>query len=141
MLVLRAMQQAEYRPEPRGHFGPALERYVHFTSPIRRYPDLVVHRAIKRILKRPAGQVASPDWLAAAGEQSSMTERRAEDASRRVDTWLKCDFLAERIGETFSSVVAGVTDFGLFVDLQGFYKGEATEGLGLLHQFHHPVPE
>ncbi|MDE0063086.1 MAG: ribonuclease R [Gammaproteobacteria bacterium] len=127
MLVLRAMQQAEYRPEPRGHFGLAVERYVHFTSPIRRYPDLVVHRAIKRILKRTAGQVASRDRLVAAGEQSSMTERRAEDASRRVDTWLKCDFLAERIGETFSSVVAGVTDFGLFVDLQGFYVQ------GLLH--------
>ena len=127
MLVLRAMQQAEYRPEPRGHFGLALERYAHFTSPIRRYPDLVVHRAIKRILKRAAGQVASREWLVSAGEQSSMTERRAEDASRRVDTWLKCDFLAERIGETFSSVVAGVTDFGLFVDLQGFYVQ------GLLH--------
>ena len=65
--------------------------------------------------------MASPDWLAAAGGQSSRTERRAEDASRKVDTWLKCEFLAERIGETFSSVVAGVTEFGLFVDLKGFY--------------------
>ena len=127
MLVLRTMQQADYRPERRGHFGLALETYMHFTSPIRRYPDLVVHRAIKRVLHRRGGQVASPDWLAAAGEQSSMTERRAEDASRKVDTWLKCEFLAERIGETFSSVVAGVTDFGLFVDLKGFYIQ------GLLH--------
>ena len=127
MLVLRAMQQAEYRPERRGHFGLALERYAHFTSPIRRYPDLVVHRAIKGVLHRRGGQVALPDWLAAAGKQSSMTERRAEDASRKVDTWLKCEFLAERIGETFSSVVAGVTDFGLFVDLKGFYIQ------GLLH--------
>ena len=121
MLVLRAMQQANYRPGPRGHFGLALTRYMHFTSPIRRYPDLVVHRAIKRVLHRKAGQIAPPDWLVAAGEQSSMTERRAEDASRRVDAWLKCEFLAERVGETFASMVAGVTDFGLFVDLKGYY--------------------
>ena len=127
MLVLRAMQQARYQPEQHGHFGLALERYMHFTSPIRRYPDLVVHRAIKRVLRRRGGQMALPDWLAAAGEQSSMTERRAENASRKVDNWLKCEFLAERIGETFSSVVAGVTDFGLFVDLKGFYVQ------GLLH--------
>ena len=127
MLVLRAMPQAYYRREPGGHFGLALERYVHFTSPIRRYPDLVVHRAIKRALKRRAGQAASPDLLAAAGAQSSMAERRAEDAGRKVDAWLKCEFLSERIGETFSSVVAGVTDFGLFVDLEGCYIQ------GLLH--------
>ena len=127
MLVLRAMQQAEYRPERSGHFGLALERYVHFTSPIRRYPDLVVHRAIKRILHRRGGQVASADWLTNAGEQSSRTERRAEAAGRKVDAWLKCAFLAERVGETFSSVVAGVTEFGLFVDLEGFYVQ------GLLH--------
>ena len=127
MLVLRSMQQAVYRREPGSHFGLALERYVHFTSPIRRYPDLVVHRAIKRVLKERPGQVADADWLTAAGEQGSLTERRAESASRRVDTWLKCDYLADRIGETFSSVVAGVTDFGLFVDLKGFYIQ------GLLH--------
>lgn len=126
-LVLRAMQRADYRPERKGHFGLALSRYMHFTSPIRRYPDLVVHRAIKRVLQRQGGQVAAADWLVAAGEQSSMTERRAEDASRKVDAWLKCEFLAERIGETFPSVVAGVTDFGLFVDLKGFYVQ------GLLH--------
>lgn len=127
MLVLRAMQQADYRPERQGHFGLALEAYMHFTSPIRRYPDLVVHRAIKRVLKGRGGQVAGADWLVAAGAQSSMTERRAEDAGRKVDNWLKCDFLAGRIGETFSSVVAGVTDFGLFVDLKGFHVQ------GLLH--------
>ena len=140
MLVLRAMQQADYRPERRGHFGLALDRYVHFTSPIRRYPDLVAHRAIKRILDRRGGQVASPDWLAAAGEQSSRTERRAEDAGRKVDTWLKCEFLAERIGETFSSVVAGVTEFGLFVDLKGFYIQGLLHVSELGQDFYHYRP-
>lgn len=127
MLVLRAMPRADYRPEQRGHFGLALGSYMHFTSPIRRYPDLVVHRAIKRVLHGRGGQIAPADWLIAAGAQSSTTERRAEDASRKVDNWLKCEFLSERVGETFSSVVAGVTDFGLFVDLKGFYVQ------GLLH--------
>ena len=127
MLVLRAMQQANYRPERKGHFGLALDRYMHFTSPIRRYPDLVVHRAIKRVLHGKGGQIAPADWLVAAGEQSSVTERRAEDAGRRVDAWLKCEYLSERIGETFSSMVAGVTDFGLFVDLKGYFIQ------GLLH--------
>ena len=127
MLVLRAMQQANYRPERKGHFGLALTRYMHFTSPIRRYPDLVVHRAIKRVLHGKGGQIAPADWLVAAGEQSSVTERRAEDAGRRVDAWLKCEYLSERIGETFSAMVAGVTDFGLFVDLKGYFVQ------GLLH--------
>ena len=140
MLVLRAMQQANYRPERKGHFGLALTRYMHFTSPIRRYPDLVAHRAIKRVLHRRGGQIAPSDWLAATGEQSSVTERRAEDASRRVDAWLKCEFLAERIGETFSSVVAGVTDFGLFVDLKGFYIQGLLHisELGADYYQHHP---
>ncbi len=140
MLVLRAMQRADYRPERGGHFGLALARYTHFTSPIRRYPDLVVHRAIKRILRRRRGQVATADWLASTGKQSSMTERRAEDASRRVDTWLKCEFLADRIGETFPSVVAGVTDFGLFVELEGFYiQGLLhVSELGADHYRYHP---
>ncbi len=127
MLVLRTMQQADYRPEQRGHFGLALERYMHFTSPIRRYPDLVVHRAIKAVLHRRGEQIAAPDWLVTAGQQSSMTERRAECASRRVNAWLKCDFLAERVGETFSALVTGVTGFGLFAELNGFYVQ------GLLH--------
>ena len=127
MLVLRTMQRADYRPEARGHFGLALERYMHFTSPIRRYPDLVVHRAIKGVLHRNAAPVGSADWVAAAGQQSSVTERRAEDASRRVDAWLKCDYLAGRIGDVFPAVVAGVTEFGLFVELSGFYVQ------GLLH--------
>ncbi len=127
MQVLRTMRQADYRPEQCGHFGLALERYMHFTSPIRRYPDLVVHRAIKGVLHRRGGRAGSPDWLVATGQQSSTTERRAENASRRVDAWLKCDFLAGRVGETFSAMVAGVTEFGLFVELSGFYVQ------GLLH--------
>ncbi len=136
MMVLRSMQQATYSPANQGHFGLALERYMHFTSPIRRYPDLVVHRAIKQVLQ--GGKLATMEWLVAAGTQSSMTERRAEQVGWAVDAWLKCDFLAPRVGETLSGVIAGLADFGLFVELQGYYVQ------GLLHvselggdYFHH----
>jgi ribonuclease R len=124
MLALRSMTQAAYHPDNVGHYGLALERYMHFTSPIRRYADLVVHRAIKATLG--AGDVASreamsADWLAATGVHISMTERRAEEVSRGVDGWLKCEYIADRIGETFDGVVMSVTEFGLFVELSGFF--------------------
>jgi len=126
MLVLRSMTQARYSPENCGHFGLALQSYVHFTSPIRRYADLVVHRAIKAVLhRRDAKQ--SLDWLVATGEQLSLTERRADEVAWGVEGWLKCEHAAERIGETFDGVVMGVTDFGLFVELSGYYVQ------GLLH--------
>lgn len=138
MLVLRSLAQARYGPEPLGHFGLALPKYAHFTSPIRRYADLVVHRAIKRVLARSpdavgdareadAGGADDPEWLAAVGAHISMTERRAEDVSRAVDGWLKCAFLADRVGDEFDGVVMGVTEFGLFVELDGTYVQ------GLLH--------
>ena len=131
-LALRSLQQAVYTPANQGHYGLALERYMHFTSPIRRYPDLVVHRAIKSILQRKLGKRAAPnlpdgDALHALGGLCSHHERRAESAAWLVDAWLKCDYLLDRIGDTLPGVVAGVTEFGLFVDLSGYYVQ------GLLH--------
>ncbi len=120
MLALRSMTQAVYSPENQGHYGLALERYMHFTSPIRRYADLVVHRAIKAALRNDDAGFGE-DWLATTGEHISNTERRAEAVSWGVDGWLKCEYVAERIGEEFDGVVMGVTEFGLFVELTGYY--------------------
>jgi len=120
MLVLRSMQQAVYQPGNIGHFGLALSHYMHFTSPIRRYADLVVHRAIKAVLhgrKQPLDELA----LADIGVHISFTERRAEQAERAVDNWLKCDMLQDLTGEEMDGRVGGVTEFGLFVELEGFY--------------------
>ena len=128
-LVLRSMQQAVYTPANQGHFGLALERYMHFTSPIRRYPDLLVHRAIKAVLrgKRDARHLPDLDRLHYLGEECSQTERRAETAGWAVDAWLKCDLLRARIGDSVDGLVAGVTDFGLFVEINGYFVQ------GLLH--------
>ncbi|HEX7038003.1 MAG TPA: ribonuclease R [Pseudomonadales bacterium] len=120
MLALRSMPQATYSPDNVGHYGLALERYMHFTSPIRRYADLVVHRAIKAALGGPEVDM-SDDWLETTGAHISMTERRAEAVEWGVEGWLKCEYIADRIGETFDGVVMGVTDFGLFVELSGFF--------------------
>jgi ribonuclease R len=121
MLALRSMTQAAYSPDNAGHYGLTLERYMHFTSPIRRYADLVVHRAIKGTLGQAGEAPMSADWLATTGAHISLTERRAEDVARGVDGWLKCEYIAGRIGETFDGVVMSVTEFGLFVELSGFF--------------------
>ena len=126
MLVLRSLTQAVYSPENEGHFGLALDRYMHFTSPIRRYADLIVHRIIKAILKGRDNPYSTEELLE-VGVHISSTERRAESAGWGVDAWLKCEYVADRVGEVFDGVVMGVTDFGLFVELTGFYVQ------GLLH--------
>lgn len=123
-VLLRSMQQAVYSPDNVGHFGLAYEAYAHFTSPIRRYPDLLIHRAIKAVLN--GDRYKAGDWNA-LGEHCSMTERRADDATRDVTNWLKCFYMQDRIGEVFEGTVAGVTSFGLFVALDGVYVE------GLLH--------
>ncbi len=123
-VLLRSMQQAVYSPDNVGHFGLAYESYTHFTSPIRRYPDLLVHRAIKSVLEGKKYKVG--DW-AALGMHCSMTERRADDATRDVVSWLKCYYMQDKIGESFEGTVSGVTGFGLFVALDGIYVE------GLLH--------
>ena len=117
-VLLRSLSQAQYRPDNEGHFGLAYEAYTHFTSPIRRYPDLLVHRAIKAVL---AGKRYTPSGMTweELGEHTSMTERRADDASRDVTNWLKCHFMQDKIGEEFDGTISGVTSFGLFVTLDG----------------------
>ena len=110
-----------YQPENIGHFGLALEAYAHFTSPIRRYPDLLVHRAIRHVLRGGDADsfVHSAKAMEAFGVECSQRERRADEASRDVVAFLKCEFMRDRVGETFPGVVTGVTDFGLFVQLEG----------------------
>lgn len=123
MAVLRTLMQARYSPEPEGHFGLALEHYGHFTSPIRRYPDLLLHRALKHAIhKRPAKKFAySDEQMQSIGDHCSMTERRADEASKDVTNWLKCEYMRQHVGETFDGVISGVAGFGVFVELQGLY--------------------
>ena len=132
--VLRSLAQARYEPRRLGHFGLALPTYVHFTSPIRRYADLLIHRAIK-------SQTSSQDELDAAAAHISMTERRAEQVERGVDAWLKCALLEDRIGETFLGTVASVTAFGLFVELDGWYVQGLLHISKLGRDYYNYVPE
>ena len=117
-VLLRSLQQAVYSPENVGHFGLAYEAYTHFTSPIRRYPDLVVHRAIKAVLV--GGAYDPGDWDALA-KHCSMTERRADEATRDVEAWLKCYAMRDRVGEEFDGSITAVTGFGIFVALDEIY--------------------
>lgn len=118
-VLLRSLSLAVYSPDNKGHFGLALAEYAHFTSPIRRYPDLLLHRAIKHICrKKPSDKFPiSAGQMVEFGRRCSWTERRAEDASRDVDERLKCQFMQRHLGDEFSGVVTGVTGFGLFVEL------------------------
>ena len=138
-MMLRSLSQAVYQPANNGHFGLHYSAYAHFTSPIRRYPDLLVHRAIRHLIRSrtPCSQVRrvagagvlkkeqiypySVADIAMLGEQCSMTERRADDATREVEAWLKCEFLRDKVGEVYSGVIAAVTGFGIFVELVDLY--------------------
>jgi ribonuclease R len=122
-VVLRTMKQATYTPNNEGHFGLAFEDYAHFTSPIRRYPDLLVHRAIKRVLSNKHRERSNK--MVELGAHLSMTERRADDASRDVEQWLKCEYMRDKVGESFNGVISGVAGFGLFVELTEIF----VEGL------------
>ena len=126
-VLLRSMSQAVYSPETKGHFGLALDAYTHFTSPIRRYPDLLVHRAIRHCLSgQPVANFHySPAEMLALGEHCSANERRADEATRDVVSWLKCEYMMDKIGEEFPGIISAVTGFGLFVELQDIY----VEGL------------
>jgi ribonuclease R len=141
-VMLRSLSQAVYSPDNNGHFGLNYEAYAHFTSPIRRYPDLLIHRAIRSVIRsrrdtshvRREGATSMPkariypyDYAALEqlGEQCSMTERRADEATRDVVNWLKCEFMKDRVGESFPGVITAVTGFGLFVELTDIY----VEGL------------
>jgi ribonuclease R len=123
------MKQAVYSPDNIGHFGLAYDAYTHFTSPIRRYPDLLTHRAIKAILHNTVYDPKVPwDQL---GMQCSATERRADEATRDVTSWLKCYYMKDRLGETFAGTITGVTGFGIFVTLDEVY----VEGLVHISEF------
>jgi len=118
-VLLRSLQQAVYSPVNAGHFGLGYDAYAHFTSPIRRYPDLLVHRCLKACLAKSRYQPSGASWTE-LGVHCSLTERRADEATRDVESWLKCYFMQDRVGETFTGTVSGVTHFGLFVTLDGF---------------------
>lgn len=124
-ILLRSLSQAVYSPENKGHFGLAFDAYTHFTSPIRRYPDLVVHRAIRAILRREFKPGEIDPKFQAYGEHCSMTERRADDATREAVDWLKCEYMMDKVGHEFPGVISSVTSFGLFVLLSDIY----VEGL------------
>ncbi|MCZ4337181.1 ribonuclease R [Shewanella colwelliana] len=132
VMLLRSMRQATYTPDNEGHFGLALEEYSHFTSPIRRYPDLVLHRVIRYLLAKERGESVdkwTPDGgyhykieeLDQLGEECSTTERRADEATRDVNDWLKCEFMQDHVGDTFEAVIASVTHFGMFVRLNDLF--------------------
>jgi len=118
-LIVRSMQQAIYQPENIGHFGLALGHYAHFTSPIRRYPDLVVHRTLRALLSDsdPYGQRYDGGQLAVAGTELTALEKRADESDRYVNSWLKCVYLRDRIGQTFEGLITTVVEFGAFVQL------------------------
>ncbi|MDX7988826.1 ribonuclease R [Xenorhabdus sp. 12] len=141
-MLLRSMKQAIYEPENRGHFGLALRAYSHFTSPIRRYPDLALHRAIKYLLhketleseklaqeKGVAEHRGTPtggwhndmEHMLQLGDHCSMTERRADEATRDVADWLKCDFMQDQVGNVFTGLITSVTGFGFFVRLNDLF--------------------
>lgn len=117
-VMLRSLRQAVYAPDNVGHFGLAYEAYTHFTSPIRRYPDLLVHRAIKAALDQTHYQPGDWDEI---GTHCSTTERRADEATRDVVSWLKCYYMQDRVGEEFSGSVSAVVPFGLFVALDDIF--------------------
>jgi ribonuclease R len=141
-VMLRSLSQAVYSPDNAGHFGLNYEAYTHFTSPIRRYPDLLVHRAIRSVIRSrrktdrvrrcsagllPKNVIYPYDHqaLERLGQQCSQNERRADEATRDVVNWLKCEFMQDRVGESFDGLVTAVTGFGLFVELTDIY----VEGL------------
>ncbi len=138
-MMLRSLSQAVYQPDNQGHFGLSYDAYAHFTSPIRRYPDLLVHRALRYAIRAGLNKKLLPKerWakkyslksaypydaqaMAALGEHCSMAERRADDASRDVMAWLKCEFLRQHVGDEFEALVTAVTSFGLFAELKPLY--------------------
>ncbi|WPL15495.1 Ribonuclease R [Thiorhodovibrio winogradskyi] len=141
-VLLRSMQQAMYSSDNVGHFGLAYEGYTHFTSPIRRYPDLVVHRIIKHILA--GGGVAELDYskpeLQQIAEHCSGTERRADEATRDASDWLKCEYMRDKLGEQFDGTIVSVQGFGLFVELDDVYVDGLVHITALDNDFYHFDP-
>jgi len=156
-VMLRSLSQAVYSAENNGHFGLNYEAYTHFTSPIRRYPDLLTHRAIRSVIRskmdtphvKRAGAMTIPKAriypydepaLEQLGEQCSMSERRADEATRDVVNWLKCEFMKDRVGETFPGVITAVTGFGLFVELTDIFVEGLVHVTALPGDYYHFDP-
>ncbi|XSG84399.1 MAG: ribonuclease R [Methylohalobius sp. ZOD2] len=141
-ILLRTLSQAVYSPEKKGHFGLALEWYTHYTSPIRRYPDLLVHRAIRHALQggRAKDFSYSQSELKTIGEHCSMTERRADEASWDVIAWLKCEYMLDKVGEEFDGVISAVTSFGFFVELKDIFVEGLVHISTLGQDFYHFDP-
>ena len=157
-VMLRSLTQAKYEAENKGHFGLAYKAYAHFTSPIRRYPDLLVHRAIRYLIRSGEGDghVSNPGKLAklakakilpyevsdmvALGEHCSLTERRADEATRDVVQWLKCQYMEQHLGDTFTGVISSVTSFGLFVELVDLYIEGMVHISNLANDYYHHDP-
>lgn len=141
-VMLRSLKQAVYSPDNRGHFGLALSEYAHFTSPIRRYPDLLVHRAIRHVVR--GGQAHdfaySSGEMQTLGEHCSMTERRADDATRDAVDWLKCEYIMDKVGEEFDGIVTTATSFGLFVELAEIYVEGLVHVTSLQSDYYHFDP-
>jgi ribonuclease R len=141
-VLLRSMPRAEYNPVNIGHFGLAHEHYAHFTSPIRRYPDLLAHRAIRHVLagKKPDEFRYDVKAMADFGEHCSTTERRADDATRDAVDWLKCEFMLDRVGESYPGIITSVTSFGLFVELKDIYVEGLVHVTALGNDYYHFDP-
>jgi len=153
-VMLRSLRQAMYQVENRGHFGLGYDAYTHFTSPIRRYPDLLVHRAIRSVVRSelpsihvrraegakpiPTRQIYPYDAndMVVFGEQCSLTERRADEATRDVVSWLKCEYLRDQVGAVFAGHVSAVTGFGLFVELKDLYVDGLVHITALPHDYY-----
>jgi ribonuclease R len=156
--MLRSLRQAMYQVENHGHFGLGYEAYTHFTSPIRRYPDLLVHRAIRSVVRgtEPSTHVRRVDTAKAIpkkfiypytasdmvvfGEQCSRTERRADEATRDVVSWLKCEYLRDQVGAVYDGHVSAVTSFGLFVELNDLYVEGLIHITSLPHDYYRFEP-
>jgi len=142
MQMLRSLQHAEYTPENIGHFGLALDAYAHFTSPIRRYPDLLVHRAVKHIVRggKAGAYRYKKDEMARLGAITSHHERRAEEATRDVEAWLRCQYMEDHVGDNFHGVVTSVTRFGLFVQLTDLLIDGLVHVTSLPNDYYHFEP-
>ncbi len=142
VMVLRSLSQAVYSPDNIGHFGLALDAYAHFTSPIRRYADLVLHRALKHLLSGPrkAPYGYARERLLGMGEHVSMTERRADDATRDAINWLKCEYMLDKVGREYAGTVTGVAAFGLFVTLDELFVEGLAHVSMLGHDYFHFDP-
>jgi ribonuclease R len=154
-VMLRSLSQAKYQPDNEGHFGLGYQAYAHFTSPIRRYPDLLVHRALRHVVRsnietKHVTRVESARNIAKKriypyeiadmlqfGEGSSLRERRADEATRDVVSWLKCEYLQDHVGDQFEGIVSGVTGFGLFVELKDIYVDGLVHISSLPRDFYH----